>query len=401
MALTDQTRSAQTAQQISSNRSASDHQESQMTLSPKTITWHLPPEFAPQVAVLLAWPTAATDWQSMLPAAQANFAELAAAISLAAIPWILIPDPEMKDGISALVQDFLTRNDWQPQFKLEFSVCDYDDTWTRDYGPLCVFKASAQVGQKQLRLQDFIFNGWGGKFDATRDNSVTRQLWDAGEFERVYTSKLNQEKLFSVQIQEQPIILEGGSLETNGSLLLTTRACLQNINRNADLPIENLEQLLQKQLGVTDILWLDHGHLEGDDTDAHIDTLARFVNHNTIVFQGCQDANDSHYAGFAAMKQQLTQFAEHYELQLIELPWPEPQYENNRRLPATYANFLLVNNFLLLPTYDCAADADAISILEQQLLNYKVIPVNCQTLIRNNGSLHCSTMQLPHIWTDL
>lgn len=376
--------------------------------SPQKITkkepWRLPPEFAPQAAVMIAWPHAETDWSSMLEAAELNFSDMIAAISQTATPWILIPDEVFKAKINKRVQTALESHGWHQHFELAFSVCHYNDTWTRDYGPLCVFKASEQIGQKHLRLQDFVFNGWGNKFDATGDNTVNQTLWEAGEFERIYTSQLDQQKLFSVQLQQHETVLEGGSLETNGRLLLSTTACLLNPNRNPDVDQATLEELLKKQFGSKAILWLSAGHLQGDDTDAHIDTLARFVNDTTLAFQGCDDTNDEHYNDLQMMKQQLQILAQEHTLTLIELPWPTAQYEDGRRLPATYANFLILNELLLLPTYSCEADALAIDALKNihtpsQHSALTIVPIDCRTLIRNNGSLHCSTMQLPHIWS--
>jgi agmatine/peptidylarginine deiminase len=348
---------------------------------------------------MVAWPHKDTDWAEMLSAAESNFAEMIAAISLATTPWILIPDVETQSYVESMVNACLTAKGWHQQHELEFSVCTYDDTWTRDYGPLCVFKSSEQVGQKHLRLQDFIFNGWGNKFNAEQDNLVNQTLWESGEFQRVYISKLYQEKLFSVQFQSYDWVLEGGSLETNGSLLLSTTACLLNKNRNPLLSEPDIKAQLTEQFGANKLLWLTEGHLEGDDTDAHIDTLARFIDQNTIIYQGCQDTGDNHYKCLQAMKQQLETIAVEHDLQLLELPWPKAHYEDGRRLPATYANFLIVNQHVLLPTYGCEQDVHAIDVIAQAFPELIVVPVDCQTLIRNNGSLHCSTMQLPHIWS--
>ncbi len=368
---------------------------------PQKERWKLVPEYAPQVAVLVAWPHDGTDWAEDLEPALVNFADMIAAISLAATPWVLIPNEETKADVLERVAKAAEKYHQREQFALEFSVCDYNDTWTRDYGPLTVFKASEQIGQKHLRLQNFIFNGWGGKFDATLDNQVNQKLWDSGEFERVYTSKLDQSQLFSVQLQDHPVILEGGSLETNGHVMMTTSACLLNENRNPDLDQEAIEKILRKQFGTPESIWLTQGHLEGDDTDAHVDTLARFVAKSTVVFQGCQDEADSHFTGIQAMKKELEAAADKFDLKLIELPWPKAVYDDGRRLPATYANFLVVNNHILLPTYNCDADQVAIKVLEESLPDMIIVPVPCSTLITNNGSLHCSTMQLPHIWTPL
>jgi len=378
------------------------HQDTQVSAQPSLKHhWHLVPEYAPQVAVLMAWPHHDTDWASMLDAAELNFGQIAAAISMTATPWILVPNVEFQVRVERIVRQILVDNNWQQNHTLEFSICNYNDTWTRDYGPLCTFRTSSnQVGQYHLRLQDFSFNGWGNKVIASLDNQVNHTLWSSGELERVYTSALQPEKLSSVQFQPHSIVLEGGSLDTNGKLLLTTSGCLLNKNRNPNLAMNELEEQLQLHCGVRKVLWLQQGYLEGDDTDGHIDTLARFINKQTIVYQGCQDQNDSHFNNLQLMKQELQTLARIHDLQLIELPWPQAQFYSNRRLPATYANFLLCNQSLLLPIYGCAQDQLAINTLEQACPEFNVVAINCQTLIRHNGSLHCSTLQLPHIWSE-
>ena len=195
------------------------------------------------------------------------------------------------------------------------------------------------------------------------------------------------------------MVLEGGSIEVDGAgTLLTTSACLLSPNRNPQWSAAQIEDALRAQLGVERILWLHSGHLEGDDTDAHIDTLARFCNPHTIAYQSCDDPDDSHFAPLQQMAAELSacrnRNGENYHL--IPLPWAQAQFdEEGNRLPLTYANFLILNAAVLLPTYDDPADHIAQERLQHIFPDREVISVPCGELARQHGSLHCVTMQLP------
>ena len=257
--------------------------------------------------------------------------------------------------------------------RLQLIIADYNDTWARDFGPIAV------EDNGSVELLDYTFTGWGGKFDADKDNTLNRRLpWQ-------------------LPLHSPSLVLEGGAIDTDGQgNLLTTRHCLRNPNRNPDLSEAELSALLKEQLGVTDIWWLDHGELEGDDTDAHVDTLARFVDARTIAYVQCRDREDSHYSGLAAMEKELQALALAHNLTLVPLPLPTPQFNREgERLPATYANFLITNEKILLPVYGCNTDEAAIDALRAVCGNRTVAPVNCRVLIEQHGSLHCVTMQLP------
>jgi agmatine/peptidylarginine deiminase len=196
------------------------------------------------------------------------------------------------------------------------------------------------------------------------------------------------------------MILEGGSIETDGKgLILTTSACLLNSNRShMEKPREKhlVEQVLSRALGATRFVWLEHGHLEGDDTDAHIDTLVRFVDAKTVVYVQCENRSDSHYPALAAMEQELQQHAQQQGWTLIPLPMaPAIHDEQGERLPATYANFLITNHSILVPVYDETTDAAALAALGKVAGTRKVVGIDCRSLIHQHGSLHCVTMQLP------
>ena len=196
------------------------------------------------------------------------------------------------------------------------------------------------------------------------------------------------------------MVLEGGAIETDGQgTLLTTEACLLNHNRNPRLDRAAIEMKLREDFGVERILWLSHGHLEGDDTDSHIDTLARFCDPQTIAYVRCDDPEDSHYPSLAAMEEQLKTLrqADGSPYRLIALPWPRPCFDpdDGHRLPATYANFLIINGAVLVPTYADAADAEALATLAEAFPGRDIVPIDCRSVIRQHGSLHCLTMQLP------
>jgi agmatine deiminase len=255
-----------------------------------------------------------------------------------------------------------------------------NDTWARDHGPITVMRGEAAL------LLDFTFNGWGGKFDAGLDNQLTRRLHAAGAFG-------------TTALETVDLVLEGGSIEVDGAGgLLTTSRCLLSPTRNPTLGRAGIEQRLGELFGVQRVMWLEHGHLEGDDTDAHIDTLARFCDPATITYVACDDPSDSHYAEIKAMEVELKglRTAADDPYRLVPLPWPQPKYDaRGRRLPVTYANFLIVNGAVLAPTYDDPADAAALACLAACFPDRDIIAVPCSPLVLQYGSLHCVTMQLP------
>ena len=238
-------------------------------------------------------------------------------------------------------------------------------------------------------LLDFRFNGWGGKFEASLDNAINAHLveGDTPVLKGKYVDCLDFE-------------LEGGSVEVDGlGTLLTTSECLLNPNRNAQLDNAHKEALLKERLGVNRVLWLDHGYLAGDDTDSHIDTLARLAPDNTIIYVGCDDPVDEHFAELRAMRSDLRAMrsASGEPFNLVELPLPDAIYDGEgNRLPATYANFLIVNNGVLVPVYNQPKkDRLACQIIRVAFPGHEIVPVDCRALIQQHGSLHCATMQIP------
>lgn len=264
---------------------------------------------------------------------------------------------------------------------LTFVKINCNDTWARDFGGITVEE------NEKLTILDFKFNAWGKKFPFKLDNQITKQLKLKGI--------LKQYKHKAI-----PFVLEGGAIDTNGQgILLTTSKCLLEKNRNPHLMQSTIDKELRNQLGVQKILWLGNGTLIGDDTDSHIDTLARFVNKNTIVYQSCDDTNDEHYEELKNMEAELKNFLniDGTKFNLIALPWIEAKYHNNERLPATYVNFLFINGAILVPTYNDKNDKKCLDIFKQLFPKKDIIGIDCTTLIKQHGSLHCVTMQYPKI----
>ncbi len=331
----------------------------------------LPAEWEPQSAVLVAWPHAGTDWADRLESVESTYVALVAAISRFETALVCVADEKVEArarGLLAAAADLS---------RVQFERLDYDDTWLRDSGPITLWDGNC------LRLLDFHFTAWGGKFEASLDDQIVATLSDRGVFGEARRERID-------------FALEGGAIETDGAgTLLSTWRCLHE--RHPDLDRRQVTERLQGWLEQRRTLWLEHGYLEGDDTDAHIDTLARFASVDSIVYQGCQDAGDTHHAELQAMAGELASFeqANGEPYRLFELPWPQPILDGGRRLAASYANFLIVNGAVLAPAYGDRADDEAMAVLQAAFPGREIVAVPCRPLIWQNGSLHCLTMQLP------
>ena len=329
-------------------------------------------EWDNQDGILIAWPHAGTDWAYMLDEVTACYVEMARAI-LEDDERLVIVASDADDVKASLGQDV----DWQRISIIELPT---NDTWVRDYGPIAVFKDGRTV------LTDFTFNAWGMKFAADCDNLVTSRLQARGVFK-------------APLVNYRDLVLEGGSIETDGNgTVLTTTCCLTAPNRNDALSREQLEQELLDRLGCVKMLWLDHGALSGDDTDGHIDTLARFAPDGVILYCGCDNPEDEHYEPLMKMEEGLKQMtdAEGNPYHLIKLPLPDAMYDEISRLPATYANFLVMNHQVLVPVYGQPEnDVKACELIGQAFPGRKIQGIDCRPLICQHGSLHCATMQLP------
>jgi len=334
-------------------------------------TRRLPAEWEEQDGVLLAWPNENSDWKPVLDQVQPVFAEIIAAITqFERVILIAVEDETVRTALNAAGADLQ---------KISFVHLPINDTWARDFGPITVFEDGIPL------LLDFGFNGWGLKFPANHDNRINQSLSKAG--------------LFNCKTAIMPLVLEGGSLESDGrGTLLVTAECLLNTNRNPHLSKEQIDSELRGQLGVKRVLWLNHGYLAGDDTDSHIDTLARLCPDNTILYATCDDPADEHYNELAAMKLELEGFRTETNTpyRLLPLPFPSSCHGlEGERIPATYANFLVINSAVLVPTYDDKSDAAALATIAKAFPGREIIGINCSSIILQHGSLHCLTMQLP------
>lgn len=326
--------------------------------------WRLPAEWEPQWGVQLTWPHAQTDWAPMLSEITATYEEMAREISKR--EHLLIVSPEGKD-LSHLNAHRIILNS--------------NDTWARDHGFITLTDDKGH-----LRLLDFRFNGWGEKFPAELDNALNRQLYDSGALEGEYIDCLD-------------FVLEGGSIESDGKgTVFTTTGCLTAHHRNEPMTQEEIEERLKLDLHAKRILWIDYGQLTGDDTDGHIDTLVRICPDDTLLYIGCDDPDDEQYEELRLMEEQLKTFRtlEGKPYRLLKLPMPHPIYDGADRLPATYANFLVINDAVLCPTYaQPDLDVEALRRIGEAFPNREIIGIDCRPVIRQHGSLHCCTMQFP------
>lgn len=338
-------------------------------------TLFFPPEWAEQSAVLIAWPYVQGDFSPWLASVEDTYEAIACAI-------------ECRQHLIIACQDRNHRREVENRLfgrgcnlaNIVIVEIPYNDVWVRDTAPLTV---ETDAGP---RLLDFKFNGWGGKYEHSDDASLARNLYNTGV--------LGRTPMVSVDF-----VLEGGSLESDGAgNLLTTTYCLLNPNRNPSFNQSEIEEQLKASFGLQRVLWLGHGHAEGDDTDAHVDTLARFCTPDTIAYTACDDPSDSDYAGLKAMEDELKALrkADGTPYHLVALPIPKPILsEEGDRLPATYANFLIINGAVLVPVYGDPADEVAIERLQAIFPDREMVRIPAVPLIRQYGSIHCMTMQFP------
>lgn len=322
------------------------------------------PEWADQEAVILAWPHKNTDWQANLEAARSTYLALIQAINRAhSVVLLLCPKSEI-EAVQAMLDS---------SAQVLIIECDYNDTWVRDYGFLTV------SDNKVNHPMSFEFNGWGQKFNAQLDNKVNLRL-----------AQLCQHALI-----ESKVVLEGGAIEIDENQhLLTTGSCLFNPKRNGNMQADAYKQLFKETLGAKTISIFNHGHLEGDDTDGHIDTLARFTPLMGIVLQGADNRpHDPHFAELFKLQYEVSQVLPQHKI--YSLPLPYAVNEDGDRLPASYANYLILNRQILLPIYGHDEDQAAIEQIQAAYPNYVVVPIDCLSLVQQNGSLHCISMQVP------
>ncbi len=331
----------------------------------------LPAEWEPQSAVQLTFPHEQTDWAEVMEIVMPCFLEIAETIARFQKVLIVCHDVAATADLLRSSKHFAN---------MQFLQAASNDTWARDHGGITIEEDGKPA------ILDFVFNGWGLKFPACFDNLITRAIQD-------------QYSVFNAPIRHGGLVLEGGSLESDGQgTLLTTAECLLSPNRNPHLSKEEIEAQLKDLFGLDRVLWLNHGYLAGDDTDAHIDTLARLCDPETIAYVQCTDEEDEHYTVLQAMETELKAFrtAAGKPYRLVPLPMADACYDyDGQRLPATYANFLIINGAVLMPVYDVSQDEAALAAIATCFPDREIIAIDCQSLILQHGSLHCVTMQYP------
>ena len=337
----------------------------------------LPAEWEKQGFVQLTWPHEDTAWYA-LPQVLDCYVAVAKAITRYE-PLLVV----CRDQAECL-SDMAARG-WEPTANVRFVECPLNDTWARDHGAISVW---GNNGEKCI--EDFVFNGWGLKFGADLDNQITRTIYKKGAFAADVR-----------YLDMRPFVLEGGSIDTDGAgTLMATSECLCSLNRNEYLSRQEIEEKLKQAFGLQRILWLDHGGIAGDDTDSHVEILARFCSPDTIAYTACEDPADENYASLKAMEEQLRTFRtlDGKPYRLIPLPLPEPLYLDDYRLPASYANFLIVNGAVLMPGAGSPLDEKAAGQLQQAFPDRTVEIIDCRALLSGHGGLHCITMNYPFGW---
>lgn len=323
----------------------------------------------------MTWPRPGGDWDCSLETIEAVFANLAAVIAADQPLTIAAPADAAPERLGALVAAHGGQ-----RANLTVAPAPADDVWSRDHGPLTVTTAEGRL------FLDFRFNGWGGKYPSAHDDAVTASLWRQGA-------------LGPGALCSEDAVLEGGAIDGDGEgTLLATRRCLMHPGRNPGCDSQWYEALLARELGVRRVLWLDHGALVGDDTDGHVDMLARFTAADTIAYTACDDPDDPCYDTLRDLAAELATLrrADGQPYRLVPLPWPGPIHDSaGDQRPATYANFLVTNTAVLVPAYGVAADTAARRCLGELFPGRNAVSVDSRLLITQGGSLHCATMQIP------
>lgn len=345
----------------------------------------LPAEWERQSGIQLTWPDADTPWYR-LDLVQECYVKVAFHI-LRHEPLLMVCRDEASCRAdlgriaASLALDI-------PFDNILFRESPLNDTWARDHGPIAVHGD----GEEKLLL-DFVFNGWGLKFASDLDNQITRRIYGAAAFCR------------DVRLVDmRPFVLEGGSIDTDGEgTMIATESCLCSLNRNEYLDRDGIEARLKDCFGLRRILWLRNGEIAGDDTDSHVDILARFCSPDTIAYTACDDPQDVNYLSLKAMEEQLRTFRTlgGKPYRLCPLPLPEPMYLDGYRLPASYANFLIINGAVLMPGVGSGKDAIAAEALQSIFPDREVVTIDCRPLLSGHGGLHCITMNYPEGWLEL
>lgn len=347
-------------------------------------SYTLPSEWHEQAFVQLTWPHEDTDWAPILQDAIDCFCNIAREIAKRERLVIVCQNVESAKG-DLLKHDVAFDN-------IQFVECDNNDTWARDHA----FITCVDSERKVAVLNDYQFNGWGLKFASNHDNLINKRILK--DVETIYDD-CGAGTEYKNQLD---FVFEGGSVESDGEgTLMVTSSCLLSDNRNNTLTKEEIELRLKRDFQARRVVWIEHSWLAGDDTDGHIDTVARFCSPDSIAYVKCYEEDDEHYDELKAMEDELKMLrkADGQPYKLYPLPLPDACYdEEGERLPATHANFLIMNDAVLVPTYSQKEkDEEALRQLRQAFPDREVVGIDCRVLIIQHGSLHCSTMQYPAV----
>ncbi len=342
---------------------------------PFKLGYIMPAEWERHEGTWLAWPKNQESFPGeILPEVEKTYIEMIGTLHKQERVNLLVDDENSEKRVHALLKSSGVTGE-----NILFHRIATVDVWFRDYGPIFI----ARKGQKgaEIAYTRWAFNAWGDKYDdLKKDSEIPGKI------------PLKGIKGFKV-----PIVLEGGSIDINGlGALLTTEQCLLNKNRNPNLSREEIEKYLHDYLGATHIIWLKRG-IEGDDTDGHIDDLARFVNKNTVLVALEKDKEDGNY--FALRENfDLLQRAKDQDgnrLNVVTLPMPRPVVYNGSRLPASYTNFYIANRTVLVPVFNDPSDSEALGTIQKLFPERKVIGINCRAMVYGFGAIHCATQQQP------
>ena len=350
-----------------------------LPVTPSQLGYRMPPEWVTHKATWLSWPHNPNTWPNKpLEPVQATFVEIIRFLVPHEEVHINVTGEQMEQEIRELVKKSgITRDNVGNIYYHHFPT---NDAWCRDHGPNYILRE--HNGKVEKAIIDWGYNAWGGKyppFDLDDEIPTKIAQWQG------------------LPCFKPPMILEGGSIDVNGKgSLLTTSACLLNPNRNPHLSKLQIEQYLKDYLGVSNVLWLGEG-IAGDDTDGHIDDITRFVNPTTIVTAIEEDKSDENYEPLKENYERLKTMTDQdgKPFNIITIPMPEPVYEQEQRLPASYANFYIANNVVLVPTYRCTNDIKALEILQKCFPTRRVQGIDCTDLIWGLGAIHCVTHEEP------
>jgi agmatine deiminase len=346
--------------------------------TPAALGFRMPAEWHPHTSTWLTWPKDPETWPGRVAHVEEIYVQMISALTVHETVNLLVDDEETEQAVRRRCTSAATE-------RLRFHHIPTVDSWIRDYGPNFLIRDDGNAA-----FNDWIFNAWGNKYEELKkDDEVPRHL----------------EPVLQLQRFLPGIVMEGGSIEVNGAgCVLTTEQCLLNQNRNPQLGRNEIERYLKDYLGVTKVLWLGEG-IVGDDTDGHIDDIARFVAPNVIVCALEDDPADANYEilqeNLARLKSMTDAVGQPFEI--VTLPMPgvvggtSTTTRDLDRLPASYANFYIANNVVLAPVFGHANDARAVETLQGVFPDRRVIPINCEPLVWGMGTIHCVTQQQPQI----